>query len=264
MESRVSPQSWWGTFELPDGEVRRWRVGPTTLWIQRLRGEWRVLHEHEDDPLATPLEIATPVESDALPTANPPERFVDADAHSIRLLPTTADRAIVTRPQSPFHILPERDVTLYVSSPLWMRLQSEPSGDALCEFPIHRPSDTWIGSSTREGEVGYATVTHCRLELDDVPQRPHRAVTRVRIRNRSSQALHLQRLSVPVPFLSLFAGRRGLWTDAIALTREGNDGELADLEVEKLPPECEAGEQVAVARQPREAGVLVRAFGALF
>ena len=58
MESQLSSQRWWGTFELPEGEARRWRVGPVTLWIQRLRGEWRVLHEHADDPLATPLEVA--------------------------------------------------------------------------------------------------------------------------------------------------------------------------------------------------------------
>jgi hypothetical protein len=263
MESQLSSQRWWGTFELPEGEARRWRVGPVTLWIQRLRGEWRVLHEHADDPLATPLEVATPVDPGEVPDG-PPERFVDAEAHGLRLLPATADRAVVTRPHSPFHVLPERDVTLYVSSPLWMRLESEPSGDVLCEFPIHRPSDTWIGPSTREGEVGYATVTRCRLELADVPQRPHRAVTRVQIRNRSSSPLHLLRLSVPVPVLALFSGPQGLWTEAIRLTRDADEGDLADLEVAEHPPESEANEPVAEPRQPRDTRALVRAFSALF
>ena len=260
----VSSQSWWGTFELPEGEARRWRIGPTTLWVQRLRGEWRVRHERGDDALAAGLEVAAAVDPAELEGSQPPGRFVDDGASGLRLLPVTADRAIVSRPQSPFHVLPQRDVTLYVSSPLWMLLASEPSGDALCELPIHRPSDTWIGASTREGEVGYASVTHCRLELADVPERPHRAITRVGIRNRSVQPLHVQRLSVPVPYLALHAGPRGLWTEAIQLTREDREGDLANLEVGGLPPESEASERIASPRRPRQERVLVRAFSALF
>lgn len=259
----MSSQTWWGAWTLAEGELRRWRVGPTTLLVQRLRGEWRVLHQRTDDALATALEVAAPAEQAEL-GAGSPERFADADAEGLRLLPISAERTVVSRPQAPFHVLPGRQVALYVSSPLWMRLVSEPSGDTLCELPIHRPSDTWIGPSTREGEVGYASVTHCRLELDDVPLRPHRAVTRVEIHNRSATPLHLLRLGVPVPFLALYAGARGLWTEAIRLSRDEDDGELADLEVLRCPPESGADESVAGARRAREARTLVRAFSALF
>lgn len=260
----MSLQTWWGAWELPEGELRRWRVGPTTIVVQRLRGEWRVFHQRDDDPLATTLEVAARAGPAELAACGAPERFADADAERVRLLPVTADRTVVSRPQAPFHILPGRQVTLYVSSPLWMHLTSEPSGDSLYELPIHRPSDTWIGPSTREGEVGYASVTHCRLELGDVPLRPHRAVTRVELHNGSGEPLHLLRLGVPVPFLSLYAGPRGLWTEAIRLTREHDGGELANLEILRCPSESEAGERVAEARRPRAAGGLVRAFSALF
>ena len=50
MSEQISKQSpWWGEFDVPHGSIGRWRIGPTDLWIQRLRGEWRLASVPRDE-----------------------------------------------------------------------------------------------------------------------------------------------------------------------------------------------------------------------
>lgn len=107
------------------------------------------------------------------------------DVGPLKLVPIMADRLVVSRPKSPFRILPGQHATLFVSTPAWVRIALG-NGKALAELPLFRPSDTWFGPSTLVGELGYAARTHCRLDVCDVPFRPHRAVTPLRVENRSS------------------------------------------------------------------------------
>lgn len=66
-----------------------------------------------------------------------------------------------------------------------------------------RPSDTWFGPTTSEGEPCYASKTVCRLRVEDVPLRPHRCLTKVTLRNRADDSLSLDRLKLPVNALAL-------------------------------------------------------------
>ena len=96
---------------------------------------------------------------------------------------------------------------------------------------MDRPSDTWFGPSTLEGELCYESKTAVRFNLDNVPRRPHRAISVVRIRNRTDTQLSLERLKIPLPNLSLFGTEDGqLWTESITLERD-EDGENATVKL---------------------------------
>lgn len=272
MHAEARTFSWWGEFRLDLGEVKRWHVGPTGLWIQRREHEWRLWHQQQNDPLAADLDVASTSSEEDVPEGATPHRFTfGRGVATVSLTPALADRAVIAKPESPFFVPSGESVTLFVSTPAWIVLQFGSPPKRLMEIPAFRASDTWFGSSTLEGELAYATRTSGRLSLAELPLRPHRAVTPVRIRNRAADALFLERLKVPVTYLSLFRDLRGdgaahLWTEAVTLVRD-ESGDLAGLQIGRGAPD-EAGDtrasKVAGPRQQAETNLVLRAFSKLF
>ena len=161
-------------------------------------------------------------------------------------------------------MLADDEASLFLTTPIWLSLSAAPSGKLMTELPCHRPSDTWFGTSTREGELCYAGVTSARLSLEDLTMRPHRAVTQVRIENQASTPLHLDRIALPAPGLSLFAAEdRRLWTERVRITRQP-DGQVRGLAIEGEPP-SEAGEvmRIVAPRNQGDENPFARAFRAL-
>ena len=257
---------WWGARSLEEGQALLASIGPLRLMLQRLPYEWRVAYRRVsgDDDSRAPSSVEV---SDKL-LANPEvtERYlVRKGDGNCSLMPALADRSVVSRPDKPFHLPSGEATTLYMSSPAWVRIMEGLTPRLLAELPCAVPSDTWVGSSTRHGEVCYASRTLGRLRLEDVPLRPHRIVTPVTIDNRAADSLRIERVNLPTTHLSLFRSKQGfLWTEAVTLVRE-SDGELAQLHVHPGPCKpARDGEQLAGPRQPRAAFGLFRAFSNIF
>jgi hypothetical protein len=261
-------RAWWGEWGIALGEMRHWRIGPLDLWIEFRRHEWSIQRRRGTDPLDAGLVIAAPVTTvDAGPGELEVDRVSTADPDGrVALAPRHADRTLIVRPRSPFHILEGSRVDLFVSSPLWLAITAGTlDGHTVLELPIHRPSDTWFGPSTRQGEAAYAATTSCRVDLDGLPVRPHRAVTPLHVDNPGPGPLAFDRIAVPVPNLSLYADASGrLWTEAISLTRRDEEGGLADMEMLPGAP-THAGAALRISG-PREASEkrILRVFESLF
>jgi hypothetical protein len=266
-DSGAAPSSavWWGTTRVRRGEPRCWRLGPLSLWVEALAHEWRVTHRHDPDPMVVALELGVPCEPppDGVATA----RFGSSEpGDSVTLAPALADRPIVTRPAAPFALLPGESVEVFVSSPAWVVLTLGSRTVPALEVPSQRPTDTWFGPSTREGQLCYATRTSLRLDRSELPRRPHRATTPVMLRNRADAVLHVDRISIPVQHLSLYAAASGqLFTEPLTLEhREAGEG-LAELRIGTHAPEGSGtASRVAAPREPRPQGRLIRVFSGLF
>lgn len=260
---------WWGEQVLAEGRRGLWQIGPLDLWLERAAGELRLLTVVSRDVQDTTSRVRIPARR-RLPdpaTADEQLRFVGADWEGVEVEPALADRAVVSRPGTPLHVPPDGRATLYVSSPLWVRIRRARGGCLLHERPVHRLSDTWVGDSTREGELAYASRTNGRLDWRDLTVNRHRAVTPVHIDNRGDDPLVLERISLPIPRLGLYLGEATapLWTQSICLERREKSG-LADVRLEHGSPE-EAGSaatELAVPRQGGERHFAARAFSALF
>ncbi|MFU8817032.1 MAG: hypothetical protein ACNA7W_16925, partial [Pseudomonadales bacterium] len=116
-----------------------------------------------------------------------------------------------------------------------------------------------------EGELCYSGKTHARHTLAEVPRRAHRAITPLRVRNEAATPLPLDKISLPVPVLSVFGAADGsLWTEAVTMIR-GSDSDMAALRIEKAPTEF-AGpvDLVSGPRREQAKSGLVRAFNVLF
>ena len=257
---------WWGSHAVPEGGHLHLRIGPLDLTAQRNPHEWRIAWNRDDtfeDGVAK-AELAV-VDHGSETEANL-ERFVFSHTPKrLTLRPRLADRPVVSRPITPLHIPAGEQVVVFISSPLWVAFEVGEEGRLLKDLPIVRPSDTWFGPSTLEGEVCYAGRTRATLALEPPPHPPERATIPTLVRNESRQEMLLERINLPVPLLSLFADQQGrLWSEGLTLVREG-DGDMASLHIGKGPPQ-HAGQAERVAPPRHEAGhrILARAFSALF
>ncbi len=261
------PLHWWGSFTFSLQQSLQWHIGPLTLIVRYVDGEWHIGHQRTEDfdDIDSTWEVQS---SDQLPeTLDNTSRYIFSKrVKRLTVSPRLADRPIISRPRIPFNLTAGEEVTLYVSSPLWLELALGTSpATVLEEVAIQRPSDTWFGPSTLEGELCYASATHCRIHLAELPRRAHRAITPVLIRNKADTTLTIERLNLPAPLLSIYACADGqLWTPRVTLTR-GKDGDMAELIIDhEAPEEAKSPELVGTPRNTANVGVLIRAFNAVF
>ncbi len=245
-KQRESVKPWWGTFSIAKNHTGRWRLGPMDLHIRHIRQEWHIAYESVGDPLDNTLDVTTHDQPSPSSGDLVFSRFTFRETTGdLRLSPSLPDRAVVIRPEAPLYVPSEEEVTLYVSLPLWVRIEAGNPAKYLQEVPIYRPSDTWFGRSTREGELCYASRTNGRLNVADIPFLPHRAVCPILIRNAAKDPLFVERLNVAAPHLSLYVTPEGyFWTQGLVLEREA-DGERVQARFEKTAPE-EAVDAVSV------------------
>ncbi len=255
---------WWGTTEFLVGGAKRWEIGPMTLWVRRLAQEWWLACERDETLQQRPVTMVDCVDVAWL-THPSLERYVTRHAQErLYMTPMLADRSVVTRPLVPLHLCAGEEATLFVSLPVWILLEAGSQKLLLKELPIQRLSDTWFGSSTLEGELCYASTTHCRQELEEVPQYTYRAITPVRIKNRSKGTLVIERLNLPVHYLAMYGtADNRLWTSGVSLNWE--QGTTVAMQIETKPPvQAKNAELLCKARHVPDTGGVMRAVTSLF
>ncbi|OOG28097.1 hypothetical protein B1C78_01910 [Thioalkalivibrio denitrificans] len=260
-----STDHWWSSRDVETGKGICWSLGPLTLSLFRNEDAWHMWMSRQEVDDSRPT-VARVEPLDAMPADTDAERFVYGKAPGrVRLRPLLADRPVVVRARQPVFVPPGERTTLYLSTPVWLSIDLGDPARALKEVPVLRLSDTWFGPSTREGELCYAARTHARSHLDEVPRRPHRAVTPVQVRNEANTLLPIEKISVPVPLLSVYGDpETGLWTEEVHLTRSA-DSDLAALRiVPGKPSYAPRAERLSPPRAEPGRGGLVRAFSDLF
>ncbi len=266
MSTASGSARWWGDHALGPDEFGHWRVGPTEFWIMRSRLEWRCQRRVGADAEATALAWQAPADGERPEAAvGQTDRLgLRATGDTIRLTPVMADRPVVVHPEARLHLPRGEELVLYVSTPLWVRVETVDPVRLFVEFPLLRPSDTWFGPTTAQGELCYATRTAARLNVENVIHRPYRVVTAVRIVNRSEETMTIEKLKLPVVNMSVFAAADGrLWTEAVTLEHTA-PGAQTGMEVGRQPPEV-AGPTAPVAptRLRPSRNLLVWAFGGI-
>lgn len=268
MVQHPSFSSWWGRHTVDAGRLDFWQIGPLHLWVQHLPHQWRLNWTQSGDWLEPRIRAVPGAHGETPPAdAQQVNCLFGESRDELIFAPALADRPVVTRLTSPVQILPDEQVTLYVVSPLWLRLEMAQPSKVLQEIPIYRMSDTWFGPPTN-GELCYASSGPAFLQLRDVPLRLHCVITAMTIKNLGTKPLPLQKIKVPLPRLSLFySPRTGFWTDTVTLeSRGGEDTEMASLKLERQPPADASPTQFVTG--PRvgasDPNSVIRAFGALF
>lgn len=204
---KIIPQ-WWGSFDIPENVSCSWRISLLRLHVNRCKSEWNFAW-HQDKNPSEPI-VSYDLTGAAKPNSNEIEqaRFFNncADTH-FDLGLAMADRPIVARPETSVFVPPGQHVTLYVSSGVW--LQPKLNGHVLMDIPVYRPSDTWFGENTREGEMCYASRTRARTEATESTISPHKVVTPITIINRGLESVKIEHIRVPLTNLGLYTNEAG-------------------------------------------------------
>lgn len=266
MSSQPKPSSsepWWTPRQVAVGHGLELELGTIKLSLGHGPDEWQIGHEYRPED-AAPAKARIKARR-SLPPEFKERYMISGDSGQLNLTPLLADRNVVIRPRQPIFLLSGQEVTLYLSTPVWIKLEVGQPGVLLRELPALPLSDTWFGPSTREGEICYAGRTQARHHIDELPRRPHRAITPLHIHNKATSPLPLEKFSLPVPMLSLYGSADGsLWTQRLTLTRE-DQSDLAAVRIDRQPPDY--ADQLQLLSRPRQdpdrAG-LVRAFSLLF
>ncbi|HEY7886469.1 MAG TPA: DUF432 domain-containing protein [Cellvibrionaceae bacterium] len=263
--NRPAPVSrWWEPVSIKQGQCWHYAIGPLQLYLQRGNEQWLLAWEQaagtENDHKLSSGEI------EAMPCGLPAARYVFKNPPTdFCLTPRLLERPVVVKTHQPVHVPPGERMVFYISSPVCVTVALSPSAVVLQEIPTLRLSDTWFGPSTLIGELCYADKTQARNSRAEVPLRPHRAVTPITIHNSSKELLTIEKLSIPVPYLSVYGLTDGtLWTDSVLLEHT-EAGQLATLKITKdLPEGVSAGDLLTEARLVLQKGSLVRAFASMF
>jgi hypothetical protein len=215
---------WWGTFNFQESQPRFWEIGALQLGIERQPREWRIASSSGEDLEKNSIQVGADKPAGTFEKLQDFKRFMFHQTSStITLTPILADRAQVSHADTPFYLPPNQEATIYVSSPVWVRIESGNPKTTLLEVPVIRQSDTWHGPNTLEGELCYASRTFCRTDLENLPVRSHRVMTPVIIYNYSKSPLLIEQLSLPLPYLSIYVdGTGGLWTEELVIKNEIN------------------------------------------
>lgn len=260
---------WWGTFQIPSGQAGRWQIGGLTCWAWRDEHQWFLASlaatSEAEESAAGAASVNAPIEIPSPPAAAEIGSFGFERAPDALLVGAAlADRPVVIRPDAPFRLLPGQQATLYVTTPLWVRFQLAADQTLLRDIPTARPSDTWFGPSTREGELCYAERIRARLNLAQLNHPPGRAATAVSLHNTAGDALLVERINLPVTHLALYRDGQGHhWTQSLRVER-GKDSAASRVQLVPGVPELNA--QLQLVRDPRresERGGILRAFQSL-
>lgn len=231
-------------------------IGDLSLNIAKMSCEWQLDYTWSKKGALGGF-TCSPITSPWL-TETPKDRIaMEQMTSQIKLTPALADRPIVVRPFSPLTIPADNHITLYVSTPLWIRI--ELSAHTHKELPVQQLSDTWMGGLTGNGELCYGSHTHARLDKALLEKLPYRALTPVSIHNKGGEDCKLERLSIPTPYLSLFDGDDQLTTEPLSITMDSeklqgvvNIGKVEDRDLISAP------------RKSADKGILINTWANLF
>ena len=255
---------WWGEFTFELHEKKCWSVGERAILLKREAAEWNVWNieslEEDNDIFVSDGEKFSVSNSAAI------GRFLEkSTSEKIKVFPLLADRTVIARPSTPFTILAREKIQLFISTPIWFYAETLPNRKCLVDLPFWRPSDSWFGSSTIDGQLCYAKYTSAKTELEELELHPHRATTSIMVINSHDNALTINRINVPVNYLHLYSDDKSqLWTSRITIEIEDESADV-ELIIEKgFPAEFEPLTFISNPRNSSDHGKLIRRISNLF
>lgn len=217
----------WTTHHLPNTSMGHWKIGPLEFWIRRYENEWRIYSRSLENPSLKDIVVQIPA-ADNHPSSIDVQRFgVHETSDILTFQPVLADRAIVVRPEKPFHLPAKEEVAIFVMHSVWLKINYGVQQFSLTKLPIYRPSDTWFGSSNIDGELCYSARSKAKIRFSDLEVFPYRAVTKIQLQNKSNNDVFLERMKVALPSLSLYLSENQVFfTDSLIYSRQPEGREI--------------------------------------
>ena len=261
----MSNNMWWGEFTFDLHTQKCWGVGERAILLKRKVTEWNTWNIESKEEVEQDILISDG-ENFNIDNSVVMGRFLEKKtSEKIKVYPLLADRPVIARPSSPLTILAGEKIQLFISTPIWFYAETLPSGKCLVDLPFWRPSDSWFGRSTIDGQLCYAKYTSAKTQLEELELHPHRATTSIMVVNSDNKPLTINRINVPVNYLHLYSDAKNqLWTSRITIEIENESADV-ELIIEKgFSAEFEPLTFISNPRLSSDHGKLIRRISNLF
>ncbi|MGO9307432.1 MAG: hypothetical protein ACLQDL_00235 [Spirochaetia bacterium] len=251
----------WDPVQIPQKRCAMWRFPRRGIWVERIETEWHVLTlpEKQEKGRAS-YRIVTRSEK---PASSKWKHYLHRDSGTIQPSPVLPDRPVVMKPDRALTLLPGQSTIFFLALPVWFRLSTTGQRPArVFEEPLSVLSRTWFGDPVT-GELCWGLATRLHHSLESIDPGADRAVCPLMIENDSDSDLEFQKICLHVENLSIFRGRRYLWTNSLHAIFKGPD-QATQIEIIHSPPGFEEGMvPVSEARLPSTGWNIRRTFGML-
>lgn len=220
-------------FKLDESKVFYLRFGPLSVHLGHFHREWRVSWSTSNEYTDNSFQYDQDYKGLIPNTFISEKRYTySRDTNSfLKITPIMGDLPYVAKPSTPLMVLPGETVKIYMSTPLFLRLETENPYNLVEEIPALQSPKTWFGQSTTFGEICYSTRIKAVLDKKDLTYRPYRAISQLIIDNRGADSLHVEKLKVPSPYLAVFQNEQGEFiTSVIQYIREPS-GEIRTVDI---------------------------------
>lgn len=253
-------------FQLKPSETLAIHTQNNVLYIQRQAQQWLLCQSQIVSPQCS-LQNKLHIEHNATIPADTTDaqRWVNAEQEStLRIVPCMADKSLVVQPESTLIIPVGRKPALYLSLPIMYQIFIGQNKKPFHEFFIETMPLTWFGSNTRRGELCYQSKSPVALELTDLPQAPHRVLMELRIHNRDSENLKVEKINLPALYLPIYrVDGEVFWTSPLTIVNEKLTDELSLSYGKGVPGRHQKLELVSQPRLRSEARTFMRALEAI-
>ncbi len=243
-------EAWWTRLRFEPGQRREGDVGELTYAIERRSASWQFSFRRRGESRRPDR-----------PQPSATRAAADEEEFELEFRPALPDRPVVVRLETPYVILPRRDLLFYISMPLWLEVVTPTDGKALASEPTIQLSNTWFGPPN-QGRLAYALRIPARSRHEDLPAEPTRAGFPVRLRNASEQTLVLERLCLDPGPLSLFQGETRIWTSNLGIVYRGPDATTRLAYGTRIPVPDGPGPVLREPRAPRPSRLITRTYEA--
>lgn len=236
--------------KMKDGENFHLRFGPLDLYIEKISSEIRVRWMTSNDWMDSSFHYQFPFTGMHPSNLLKEKRFAYSEKTPIlRVTPCLGEMPFVVKPDTTFMVLPGEKAKVFLSTPMNVRLLVGKEQQVIDEVPVLHRVKTWFGESPTKGQLCFFTRIHAALLEENLPFRPHRALTHLYVENSSKKPIPIEKLKIPVNYLNLYQDDRGLFVTSSLSVRIDLQENLKDLKI--FPPEYQEG-SLAVIQSPRE------------
>jgi hypothetical protein len=221
------------SIELQEGQTFHLQLGTLRFHCTRLAAEWQISQTWEIEDITLPSYQTDYI----VPTAKPNFRYmVGNTSNQFKIVPRLANMNMIVRPISPILVPKGAEVIFFVGTTVWLDIILI-DGKSKCvhEVPTQQDSETWFGANTYEGALCYTSQTHARMHLNAIPKHAGRVITALKLKNKSDQTFQVDRLNVPIPYLSVYQDEAGfLYSNDVLAELEGVY-EGIDINIQRTP-----------------------------
>jgi len=171
----------------------------------------------------------------------------------LRYQPLLPDLPVILRSAQELRILPSGSLKTMVPVPLVPALTLELTGRirrriTVLEIPLQSLSKSWFGDPI-SGEPAYGMNIQFDFGKEQEDPSPWVSLCPLKISNASHDPLQFKRLALKVPYLSLYAGAKQLYTNELSVIFKGQD-QVSQVHISSRTPVV--GESVTKTGEPRQ------------